>query len=68
LPPGLDIDPATGLISGTLAFGAATSIPFSEVIEEFAYPQYDAMYDGETDGVWSPTCGRTMPLISAVES
>jgi hypothetical protein len=39
----------------------------TEVIEEFAYPQYGAMYDGETDGVWSPTCRRTMPLISTVE-
>ena len=32
LPPGLNIDPATGLISGTLAFGAATSIPFSVTV------------------------------------
>ncbi len=40
----------------------------NEVIEEFACPHYGAMYDSETDGVWSSICGRTMPLISAVES
>ena len=40
----------------------------AEVIEEFAYPQYGAMYDGEIDGLWSLTYGRTLPLISAVES
>ena len=39
----------------------------SEVIEELAYPQYGAMYDGETEGVLSPACGRTMPRSSAVE-
>ena len=38
-----------------------------EVIEELAYPQYGAMYDGETEEVLSPACGRTMPRSSAVE-
>lgn len=39
----------------------------SEVIEEFVYLQYGTTYDGGTDGLLRPACGRTTPLSSAVE-
>lgn len=39
-------------------------LPIYEVIEEFAYSQYGAMYDGETDeswGIWTHHASLTLP-------
>ncbi len=62
LPDGLSIDPATGLISGTIARGAAQGSPYQTTITV----RDDAGASATRTGTWTVTGGNNAPVIDAV--